>query len=106
MPQKESEKIRKPYPFRASPSEMDEIRLKAAAAGLPLGTYVREVALGHRISGESRQVVINELRQLGGLQKDLFQQGGGYGGGPLTVSYARVLAELKAAIVRVANSSE
>lgn len=106
MPQKESEKIRKPYPFRASPSEMDEIRLKAAAAGLPLGTYLREVALAHRIPGKSRKVVINELRRLGGLQKDLFQQGGGYAGGPFTAAYAWVLAELKAAIMRVENSSE
>ncbi|WP_279574096.1 hypothetical protein [Burkholderia anthina] len=40
---------------------------------------------------------MNELRRLGGLQKHLFNEGGGV----LSKEYAAVLVELKQAILRI-----
>jgi hypothetical protein len=41
--------------------------------------------------------ILNELRRLGGLQKHLFNEGGG----KLSKEYAQILVELKTAISRI-----
>ena len=106
MPQQEADKLKKPYPVRFAPAELEEVRDKAELAGLPIGTYIREAALQHRVVGRSRQQLISELSRLGGLQKHLFTEGGGYKGSVLGTAYRAILLEITEAIRRIERSTE
>ena len=113
MPQKEADKTKKPYPVRLSPLELEQIRANAEACALPIGTYMRECSLRHRLQPKNTrkqylvtQQLIAELRRLGGLQKHLFTEAGGYAGAIDPAAFAGVLAEIRMAIRRIEKGSE
>lgn len=113
MPQKEADKIRKPYPVRLSLLEQAQIRANAEACAIPIGTYMRECSLRHRLQPKNTrkqylaaQQLIAELRRLGGLQKHLFTEAGGYAGAIDPAAFAGVLAEIRMAIRRIEKGTE
>jgi len=50
---------------RFAPEEWEKIRARAAEARLPPSTYVRETALGYRLSGRISSRAIYELGRIG-----------------------------------------
>lgn len=83
---------------RVTPEEADAIREKARDAGATVSEFLRACALGRKTRNTLDSQVINELRRLGGLQKHLFNEGGG----AHSHAFAEVLAELKKAVARIA----
>ncbi|OKS58547.1 plasmid mobilization protein MobA [Pseudomonas syringae] len=73
------------------------VRQKAYDCGMSVGQFVLAAALGKRTRSKVEAHILMELRRLGGLQKHLFNEGGG----KLSKEYAAILAELKAAIERL-----
>lgn len=88
--------------IRCLPEERDEIRQKAADAGLSVGAFILRCALSRKIKPRNDHKLIAELSKLGGLQKYLFTQGNGIG----SKEYAEVLQELKKAILRVGQQHD
>lgn len=89
-------------PVRCLPEERDEIRQKAADAGLSVGAFMLRCSLSRKIKPRNDHKLIAELSKLGGLQKYLFTQGNGIG----SKEYAEVLQELKKAILRVGQQHD
>ena len=56
-------------------------------------------ALNRRTRSKVEGHILNELRRLGGLQKHLYNEGGGR----LSKELAEILVELKAAIMRIGS---
>jgi hypothetical protein len=114
MPQRESDKLRKPYVIRLAPDEQARIASNAEAANLPFSTYMRDCALRKRITQGlsakqaylARQQHINELRKLGGLLKHLFTESGGYKGSADPAAFASVLGEMRMAAKRIEKGGE
>lgn len=106
MPQQEADKLMKPYPVRFLPEHLDEIREKAALAGLPVGTFIRKAALEQKVPGKSRLLAINELRRQGGLLKHLFTEAGGYEGTPVAPEFRMLLLEITGTIRQLARGDE
>jgi len=52
-------------PVRFAPAEWDKIRARAAEVRLPPSTYVRQTALGYRLSGRINSAAIAELSRIG-----------------------------------------
>ena len=52
-------------PVRFAPEEWGKIRARAAEVRLPPSTYVRETALGYRLSGRINSRAIYELGRIG-----------------------------------------
>ncbi|HDR9164153.1 TPA: ribbon-helix-helix protein, CopG family [Burkholderia vietnamiensis] len=84
-------------PIRCFEDEEALVREKAKDCGMSVGEFVLAAALGRRTRSRIDAHIINELRRLGGLQKHLFNEGGGV----LSKEYAAVLVEVKQAILRI-----
>lgn len=61
--------------IRATRALRDHVRQTAQDAGMSISRYCRERLAGHRIAAKADQQVRSELRQLGGLLKQLWSQG-------------------------------
>ena len=59
--------------FRLSPEERETLRRNASATGLPLSTYVRQVALGKTVRARRRFVDLDAIYQLSQIGKNLQQ---------------------------------
>ncbi|KGW39054.1 putative plasmid mobilization protein [Burkholderia pseudomallei MSHR1000] len=66
---------------------------------MSVGQFVLAAALGRRTRTKIEAHILNELRRLGGLQKHLFNEGGGM----LSKEYAAILVELRGAIARIGD---
>ncbi|AIP21604.1 hypothetical protein L0Z37_14350 [Burkholderia multivorans] len=66
---------------------------------MSVGQFVLAAALGRRTRTKIEAHILNELRRLGGLQKHLFNEGGGM----LSKEYAAILVELREAIARIGD---
>lgn len=93
----EERKKTKVVMVRVAPDEFDVLQERALDAGTTIPEYLRARGMGRRTRSRIDSHIINELRRLGGLQKHLFNEGGGV----LTKEYAAVLVELKHAIMRI-----
>ena len=85
--------------FRLTEDEFARLRAHAETAGLSVSSYCRAVTLGHRVAAKVDFATISELRRLGGLCKLIHNESRG----AYSALTARALAELKAAIARVAR---
>lgn len=83
---------------RFSDDEWQTIETKAAAAQVPVTSYVRQAALNRDLASGAN--IIAELRRLGGLQKKLFTEGHRIG----APEYAQILLAITDAIERIAAS--
>lgn len=72
---------------------------KATDCGMSVGQFMLSAALGRRTRSHVDDHILNELRLLGGQQKELFRQGGG----ALQPEYARLLAKITQAISRLGS---
>ena len=52
-------------PVRFAPEEWEKIQARAAEVRLPPSTYVRQTALGHRLSGRINSAAVAALGQIG-----------------------------------------
>ena len=86
-------------PIRCYTEEEDLVREKAADCGLSVGQFMLTAVLGRRTRSKVEAHILNELRRLGGLQKHLFNEGGG----KLSKEYAGILVEIRAAIARIGD---
>jgi hypothetical protein len=84
--------------IRCLESEKVRLQQKAADCGLTVTAYMVAAALGRQTRSRVDARILDELRRLGGLQKHLFNESGG----KLSKELAAVLAEVQAAIARVA----
>ena len=75
------------------------VRGKARDCGMSVGQFVLAAALGRRTRTKIEAHILNELPRLGGLQKHLFNEGGGM----LSKEYAAVLVEIREAIARIGD---
>jgi hypothetical protein len=66
---------------------------------MSVGQFVLAAALGRRTRTKIETHILNELRRLGGLQKHLFNDGGGM----LSKEYAAILVELREAIAWIGD---
>ncbi|KGW48944.1 nikA protein [Burkholderia pseudomallei MSHR684] len=66
---------------------------------MSVGQFVLAAALGRRTRTKIEAHILNELRRLGGLQKHLFNEGGGM----LSKEYAAILVEIREAIARIGD---
>ncbi|RPE25266.1 NTP pyrophosphohydrolase [Burkholderia pseudomallei] len=66
---------------------------------MSVGQFVLTAALGRRTRTKIEAHILNELRRLGGLQKHLFNEGGGM----LSKEYAAILVEIREAIARIGD---
>ena len=82
---------------RCYPEEADEIRDRAASAGISVSEFMRCAALGRKIRKPADIQLVNELRKLGGLQKYLFNESGGQ----FSKEYSDVLKEIVATLKRI-----
>ena len=113
MSKSESRIKKKAYPIRLSDEDHAIIAGKAESAGRSFGGYVRDCALEKPIPIRhdrkqhlATQQLIAELRRLGGLQKHLFSEAGGYAGAIDPSAFAAVLAEIRMAIRRIEKGGE
>lgn len=86
-------------PVRCYEDEETLVREKASDCGMSIGQFMLAAALNRRTRSKMEAHTINELRRLGGLQKHLFNQGGG----TLSKEYASILVEIRAAISRIGD---
>ncbi len=75
------------------------VRERARDCGMSVGQFVLAAALGRRTRTRIEAHILNELRRLGGLQKHLFNEGGGV----LSKEYAAILVEIREAIARIGD---
>ncbi len=75
------------------------VRGKARDCGMSVAQFVLTAALGRRTRTKIEAHILNELRRLGGLQKHLFNEGGGV----LSKEYAAILVEIREAIARIGD---
>lgn len=84
---------------RVSTDEKERLRALAARAGLPVAELVRLRALGRPVIPRTDETTIRELRRLGGLLKKVHVDSGG----AYSDATASALAELRAAVSRLAR---
>lgn len=88
--------------LRCLPEEADTIKEKAIDSGVSISEFLRCAALKRKTRSTIDSQIINELRHLGGLQKHLFNEGGGHNtGGLASKEYGEVLVNIKRAIQRI-----
>ena len=85
--------------IRFTPADRAELDAHAEAAGMTVAGYVRRRALGHTVIAATDEMMIRELRRLGGLVKRVHSESGG----ACSEQTADVLDDLRAAIQRVAR---
>ncbi|OMZ17918.1 hypothetical protein AQ857_26485 [Burkholderia pseudomallei] len=86
-------------PIRCYEKEEAVVRERARDCGMSVGQFVLAAALGRRTRTKIEAHILNELRRLGGLQKHLFNEGGGM----LSKEYAAILVEIREAIARIGD---
>lgn len=86
--------------IRFTPDEKALAMALASEAGLTLSGYLRRRALGMPVRSKADAQTINELRRLGGLVKQLHQEGGAIPGD----ATALALAALTEAIRRIGGA--
>ncbi|KVO97962.1 NTP pyrophosphohydrolase [Burkholderia ubonensis] len=86
-------------PIRCYEDEEALVLERARDCGMSVGQFVLAAALGRRTRTKIEAHILNELRRLGGLQKHLFNEGGGM----LSKEYAAILVELREAIARIGD---
>jgi hypothetical protein len=87
---------------RFAPEEWEKIRARAAEARLPPSTYVRETALGYRLSGRISSRAIYELGRIGNNLNQLTRVANATGRIDQTKRLTTVLNEITEAIRRLA----
>ncbi|MYD95113.1 MAG: hypothetical protein F4Y02_15805 [Chloroflexi bacterium] len=85
--------------IRFTPADRAELGAHAEAAGMTVAGYVRRRALGHTVIAATDEMMIRELRRLGGLVKRVHSESGG----AYSEQTAAALDDLRAAIQRVAR---
>lgn len=86
---------------RMSCAERDALREKSRDAGVSMSEYLRRCAADRKIASAVDAQTVRELRRLGGLQKHLFNAGGGV----KSKEYAAILGEIREAISRIMNAA-
>lgn len=89
-------------PVRFAPEEWDKIRARAAEVRLPPSTYVRETALGYRLSGRINSRAIYELGRIGNNLNQLTRVANATGRIDQTKRLQTALHKLTEAIRRLA----
>ena len=89
-------------PVRFAPEEWDKIRARAAEVRLPPSTYVRQTALGYRLSGRINSRAIYELGRIGNNLNQLARLANTTGRLEHSKQLEAVLDELLDAIRRLA----
>ena len=85
--------------IRLTEEEYAFLLAQAEMASLTFSSYGRALLLGHRVVARADSATISELRRLGGLVKAVHTQSAG----AYSAQTAGMLAELQAAIARVAR---
>ena len=88
--------------MRFAPEEWDKIRVRAAEVRLPPSTYVRETALGYRLSGRINSRAIVELGRIGNNLNQLTRVANTTGRLEQALRLESVLNELLDAMKRLA----
>lgn len=86
--------------IRVAPAERDMLRQKAADVNKTLPAYLIDCGLGRRTRSVVNEQIINELRRLGDLQRNLCIEYNGQLGG----EYIAVLLEIVAAVRRIGDA--
>lgn len=89
-------------PVRFAPEEWDKIQARAAEVRLPPSTYVRETALGYRLSGRINSRAIVELGRIGNNLNQLTRVANATGRIDISRRLGFVLNELTDAVRRLA----
>ena len=89
-------------PVRFAPEEWDKIRARAAEVRLAPSTYVRQTALGYRLSGRINSRVIYELGRIGNNLNQLTRIANATGRIDQTQRLKTALHELTEAMRRLA----
>jgi len=87
---------------RFAPEEWDKIQARAAEVRLPPSTYVRETALGYRLSGRINSRAIVELGRIGNNLNQLTRVANATGRIDISRRLGFVLNELTDAVRRLA----
>ncbi|APV40801.1 hypothetical protein PFAS1_16145 [Pseudomonas frederiksbergensis] len=89
---------------RCLPEESELLKKKAESAGISLSMYIRCAGLGRRIRNQSDRILCADierfaaqLRSLGGLQKELYNNSGG--------AYSTQTAEILVAVQAAVNEA-
>lgn len=102
--------LTKPMAIRFTTEERDEVSREAGIAGLSCGEYIRRRTLGHPVRAHislvsagglnsSQTVLVSQLNSLGGLLKNLHNQGIGHD--DMT---AKILFSIDDAVKKLGNS--
>jgi prophage DNA circulation protein len=83
---------------RVAPAEKARLRAMAAVTGFPVAELVRTRALGRPVVSRTDVTTVRELKRLGGLLKKVHLDSGG----AYRAETAAALADLRAAIARLA----
>jgi hypothetical protein len=86
-------------PIRCFEEDEQAVRQKAADCNLSIGQFLLKAALARPTRSKVDQHILNELRRLGGLQKQLFKESGGQ----MSAELSAVLAEVQKAIARIGS---
>ncbi len=89
-------------PVRFAPEEWDKIQARAAEVRLPPSTYIRQTALGYRLSGRINARAIYELGRIGNNLNQLTRVANATGLIDQSKRLKTVLYELTEAIRRLA----
>jgi hypothetical protein len=89
-------------PVRFAPEEWDKIRVRAAEVRLPPSTYVRQTALGYRLSGRINSRAVYELGRIGNNLNQLARVANTTGRIDQAKRLSTVLNEITEAIRRLA----
>jgi len=89
-------------PVRFAPDEWHKIQVRAAEVRLPPTTYVRQTALGYRLSGRINSRAVAELGRIGNNLNQLTRVANATGRTDQTKRLETVLNELIEAVRRLA----
>lgn len=101
MSTSENRKKTKHIMVRVTPEEKIAIEEKARDVNLSPPAFLLAAGFGRQTRTRGDEHLVNELRRLGGLQKHLFNEGGGL----LSKEYSQVLVAIRDAIERIAAPS-
>jgi uncharacterized protein YgfB (UPF0149 family) len=85
---------------RVTRDEKKLIEQKAADCGMSVSQFVRQLSMGKPVRSKVVATIINDLRDLADLQKELYQQGDKRH----EKEYRRILESIVAAIERVSSA--
>lgn len=111
MPQpRRAASLTKPMSVRFTPDEREEITREAGVAGLSCGEYIRRRTLGRPVRAHislanagglnsAQTALVSQLNSLGGLLKNLHNQGIGHDD-----ATARILSEIDATVRKLRHA--